>query len=43
MNGPLDVLKNTWEAGGPGEESVVSHILLAPSQSVRKTIHSGLV
>ena len=28
VNGPLDVLKNTWEAGRPGEEhSVVSHIL----------------
>ena len=27
MNGPLDVLKNTWDAGGPGEDSVVSHIL----------------
>ena len=27
VNGPLDVLKNTWEAGGPGEHSVVSHIL----------------
>ena len=27
VNGPLDVLKNTWEAGGPGEDSIVSHIL----------------
>ena len=26
VNGPLDVLKNTWKAGGPGEDSVVSHI-----------------
>ena len=27
VNGSLDMLKNTWEAGGPGEDSVVSHIL----------------
>ena len=27
VNGPLDALKSTWEAGGPGEDSVVSHIL----------------
>ena len=27
VNGPLDMLKNTWEAGGPGEDSVVSYIL----------------
>ena len=27
VNSALDVLNSTWEAGGPGEDSVVSHIL----------------
>ena len=37
MNGPLDVLKNTWEAGGPGEESVVSHILSISDKLAKMT------
>ena len=37
VNGPLDVLKNTWEAGGPGEHSVVSHILSISDKLAKMT------
>ena len=37
VNGPLDVLKNTWEAGGPGEHSVVSHILSISDKLTKMT------
>ena len=37
VNGPLDMLKNTWEAGGPGEHSVVSHILSISDKLAKMT------
>ena len=37
VNGPLDVLKNTWEAGGSGEHSVVSHILSISDKLAKMT------
>ena len=37
MNGPLDMLKNTREAGGPGEHSVVSHILSISDKLAKMT------
>ena len=37
VNGPLDVLKNTWEAGGLGEHSVVSHTLSISDKLAKMT------
>ena len=40
VNGPLDVLKNTW--GGPGEDSVVSHQDTV-KQELDQMLHQGII